>query len=139
VANELKSLRDTANDAKADREALAPFAKEALAGLPESVRKGILKRAGESPRAQLNALAELKEMGLLPSASTTTTARPAPATTSASPLQGPASAAGPSSDPDVAAFRKYEELLSRSQFRAAQFYNANGAAIRAGKTKSAAQ
>lgn len=140
IANELASLKATAADAKADRDALAPFAKEALGALPKEWREYLVERAGDNPRKQLDELAKAKARGLIPSASATANpaARPAPATTSESPMHAPSKGDGQTGDVDVAAFRKHEALKAQSAFAAAQFYLSAGESIRRGKSKTAA-
>lgn len=67
---------------KAQREALAGFASQALADVPEPVRAAVKALAGNDPTKQLSALATLKANGLvsgsLPVGATTGAATPPP-------------------------------------------------------------
>lgn len=67
---------------KAQSEALAGFASQALADMPESVRKVVTELAGEDPARQLTTLSALRRNGLaagaIPQGTTTAPTAPAP-------------------------------------------------------------
>ena len=133
IANRMAHLEETAKQVDVYRALMAPRAKEDLAALPETQRKSIIKKVGDDPAAQIAYLNELREGGFITPAANTT-ARPAPATTSENPQNGPA--AGALADEDVAAFKRHADLKARWPQEAAAFFLGNREAIKRGAEKS---
>lgn len=132
---ELAKLRPLADEAKADREALASHAKAALDAAPENLRAAVLEIAGDNPRAQLRALTALQKAKLGGGA-----APVAPAGANTAPAPDAKTHAAPS-DPDVVAFQRYEALRqgsAREQLAARALAVTNGGAIERGRQKAGA-
>lgn len=123
MAKEIESLRATAADAKADREALSSFATQALADAPQNVQAFIKATIGDNPRAVLKALAAAKANGMLG-------AQPIPA--GADTTQSAAPKPAEQSDGDLLAAKRFRELNGRA---ADVFYTLNSPAIERGLQK----
>lgn len=127
VAKELETLRASGAEAKADREALATFAKTALSDAPANVQAFIKATVGDNPRAILNALANAKSNGLL--------AQPG-LPTGATTTQPPAPAAADTNDADVAIAKKYRALVDAGKTQPADIMmTLHGARIERGLQK----
>lgn len=116
-------------EAKALREELAHYAKRELEAAPENARKFVLGKHKDDPRAQLAALRELRDAGLLQAPAV------ASATTPATTLAPNAPKATDSGDADVALAREWQELAKKAPGRAAQLRLASGQAIDRGLAK----
>jgi hypothetical protein len=128
------SEKDVA-EAKALREELAHYAKRELEGAPENARKFVLSKHKDDPRAQLAALRELREAGLLEGPKASPVAQPAANT---APPKAPVADA---TDPDVQLAQQHRLLSGDpSKFIIANaFKSKHSAAIARGEQKLAAK
>lgn len=102
-------------------------ADDALAAVPENVRNTVIALAGDDPTARLAMLRTLKANGMIAPAAQTVT----PGATTM-----PAAPAPPvvvQQNPDVDAFKHYENLRAKSPVAAAQYLSANGVRIARGR------
>lgn len=127
LESKLAASAKDVEEAKALREELGHYAKRELEAAPENARKYVLSKHKDDPRAQLAALRELRDSGLL-----NASAPPAPAAnTMASTSPKPAAA----NDEDVALAQQWLESSKRAPMRAASLRLQHSSAIERGLKK----
>lgn len=133
LRNQLDAARKDAGEAKALRDELAQYAKKELEGAPEEARKYVSAKYKDDPRAQLAALRELREAGLLKATAVAT----GPAANTAPPRAPVAD----STDPDVSAALQHKALADNpaTYLVATAFHSKNAAAIKRGQQKLASK
>lgn len=131
LRSQLEVAKANAAETESLRAELAEYAKQTLATAPEKARKYIETKHKGDPRAQLQALRELRDAGLLDEPKR-------------SPVEGePANTAPPkapaadATDPDVQLAQQYQQLSANPALFlvADQFRQKHGAAIKRGLAK----
>jgi hypothetical protein len=135
LRNRLAETEKAASEAKAYRDELAQYAKKELDTAPENARKYVLAKHKDDPRAQLQALRELREAGFLEAP------KVSPIAQAAANTAPPKSPAADTTDPDVATAEKHRALAENPSLYlvADQFFQRNAAAIKRGLAKLAAK
>lgn len=124
---EIERGRASVEEAKAYREELGQYAKDALAALPKEARAYVEKIAGDNPAKQLATVRELKAAGLLAQPS----AQPANSGPKAAPPAG-----AKDGDSDAAALAEYERLRKVAPVLALDFMHRNRDALQRARSRN---
>ena len=124
---EIERGRASVEEAKAYREELGQYAKDALVALPKEARAYVEKIAGDNPAKQLATVRELKAAGLL--------AQPSAQPANSGPKAATPVGAQPG-DSDAAALAEYERLRKVAPVLALDFSHRNRDALQRARSRN---